>query len=349
VIRKSVVLGILGCAILALGAGNPSVPTLSKRERAERLRLLPDEEKKWLEEIARPIILPDEENLFLLLTEPHEREIFREEFWKRRERDGLLLPLGPGYRWRYLQLLRLADQQYDGRREDAGRMVLAHGEPAEIDPLEGCDRLFRGLEIWTYRLGPGGMSLRRYFFTRIHPTAPRKLWTIADSDAEIFQLGSCRTKMDDLHWDCQWDQKDPCPSANCKGACRAYVAWQEIRLRQNSSFGALAEYGTILAPPPVNVEDLKPLAARFPRIADPKARQIPIAEQVPGGESPTPAPGASLTPEEIRQRILRLAPKYREFLDLAAPMFTGDELSRFLLMSDSSKDAFIREFWRRHK
>lgn len=349
VIKRSLALVLLGCAALAAGAGNTTVPTLSKKERAERLRVLPDEERKWLEETARPIILPDEENLFLLLTEPHEREIFREEFWKRRESAGLLFPLGPGYRLRYAELLRLADETYDGRREDAGRMVLAHGEPAAIDPLDGCDDLFRRLEIWTFRLGPDRSSIRHYLFTRQAPTAPRRLWTLAGSESELFRPGSCRKKLVDLHWDCAWDQSDPCPSSNCAGACRVYLVWQEMLAREGSRIGGQAEYGTVLAPPAVNLEDLKPLAARFPRLADPKARAIAVAPGAPAEGASAPTPAASLTREEIRELILGLAPKYREFLDLAGPMFVGDELTRFLTMSDSSRDTFIRDFWIRHK
>jgi len=118
--------------------------------------------------------------------------------------------------------------------------------------------------------------------------------------------------------------------------------------------GARTESALALAPPTIELEGLETLAARFPSIQDPTGKVIGVqaAKTSSTGSQlieTTPLPGARLTPEEIRERILRLEPKYREFLDLAAPMFTGDELSRFLLMSDSSKDTFIREFWRRHK
>ncbi|HKF45242.1 MAG TPA: GWxTD domain-containing protein [Thermoanaerobaculia bacterium] len=172
---------------------------LSKRDRAERIRLLPGEERSWLEEIARPIILAEEENLFLLLTQAHEREIFKEEFWKRREKVGLLHPLGPGYRTRYLELLRLADTNYDGRREDAGRMVIAHGEPASINELVGCQDMFRDLQIWIYRGTTAGNSAEKpYFFYRRSPGAPRKLWDVTVPDSDVFQPGSCRRRFEEL-------------------------------------------------------------------------------------------------------------------------------------------------------
>ena len=97
------------------------------------LRALPEEDRRWLTELVEPIILPDEKRLFLELTEPYQREQFREEFWQRRELPGLPPPLGPGYRHRYEELRELADREYDGWREDAGRMVLRWGEPAAIE------------------------------------------------------------------------------------------------------------------------------------------------------------------------------------------------------------------------
>jgi len=184
---------------LAASVGSANVPVLSKRDRAERIRLLPGEERSWLEEIARPIILAEEENLFLLLTQAHEREIFKEEFWKRREKVGLLHPLGPGYRTRYLELLRLADTNYDGRREDAGRMVIAHGEPASINELVECQDMFRDLQIWIYRGTTAGNSAEKpYFFYRRSPGAPRKLWDVTVPDSDVFQPGSCRRRFEEL-------------------------------------------------------------------------------------------------------------------------------------------------------
>ena len=69
---------------------------------------------------------------------------------------------------------------------------------------------------------------------------------------------------------------------------------------------------------------------------------------------PTPAPTRvveglrKLSPEEIRERIETLEPEYKDFLDLARPLMTEEELSRFLQISGHDKDAFIREFWKRH-
>ena len=69
---------------------------------------------------------------------------------------------------------------------------------------------------------------------------------------------------------------------------------------------------------------------------------------------PTPAPGRAveglrrLTPEEIKQHLETLEPEYKEFLDLAKPFLTDEDVSRFLQLSGHDKDTFIREFWKRH-
>ena len=340
---------------LAIGAASPAIPKLSPKERAERLRLLPEEDRQWLDELVRPIILPDEKDFFLLLTQPHEREIFKEEFWKRRERVGLVPPLGPGYRRRYEELLRLADEKYDGRREDAGRMVIVHGEPASINELLDCQDMFRDLQIWTYR-GPtaGNSGELQYFFYRRAPLAPRKLWDVTVPAGDVFQPGSCRKNFEQLYVDCtptaRDPRKDPCIlNTNCKAVCGILKTYLDIKTRQGSAMGGREESATVLAAPSIDLEDLETLAARFPSVRNPQARPIGTAAVAgpPGPASSTPSSYTHLSPEEIRERILALPPKYREWLYLAGPLLVGEELSTFLQMADSRKDDFIRGFWKR--
>ena len=353
--RARAVAVLLALAALCAGMAGPATPKLSKKERAERVRPLPEEERQWLEELVRPIILPDEEDFFLQLSQPHEREIFKDEFWKRRERDGLIFPLGPGYRLRYEELLRIADEKYDGRREDAGRMVIVHGEPASIQTLEECQDMFRDLQIWTYR-GPtaGNRGELRYFFYRRAPQAPRKLWDVTVPDSDVIQPGACRKHFADLYYDCTPSARlpwlDPCYYlTNCRPVCWILEVYLEIRAREGSAMGGREESATVLAPPIVELESLETLAGRFPSLRNPQARPIgaAAASGAPASPSLTPSPIVSLSPEVIRERILALPPKYREWLYLAGPLLLEDELIRFLQMSDSGKDKFIREFWRR--
>ncbi|MDQ2978044.1 MAG: hypothetical protein M3R62_02405, partial [Acidobacteriota bacterium] len=71
-----------------------------------------------------------------------------------------------------------------------------------------------------------------------------------------------------------------------------------------------------------------------------------------GASRPPPVPTAEprhpLTAREIIERIVALDRPYREFLDLAAPLLTMEELSTFLQVLPGEKDRFIRRFWKRH-
>ncbi len=118
---------------LGLLAPEPSpAPKPKPASESERVKALPEEERQWLTEFVAPIILEEERKTFLDLQAPYQREVFKREFWERRELPDLPFPLGPGYRFRYEELRRLADEKYDGWRQDAGRMVLRWGEPASI-------------------------------------------------------------------------------------------------------------------------------------------------------------------------------------------------------------------------
>ncbi len=229
-------------------------------------------------------------------------------------------------------------------------MVIAHGEPASIERLEECRDMFRDLEIWTYRTtSAGGSGILRYFCYRRSPGAARKFWTVADADGDVFQPGSCRKHFSELSFDCNPQRKDPC-GLNCPAACRVYQVYAEIQARQGSGLGGSFESATTLAAPTIPLEDLETLASRFPRIRNPQAR--PIAVEGPAtaaDESPGALPAArrGLLFEEARERILHLESRYRQWLDLAAPLLREEELISFLQMTDREKDEFIRAFWRR--
>src|SRR6266542_1727878 len=121
--------------VLSGTAIGQTTPRLTSKQKKERIKALPDEERKWLTEYVEPIILPEEENLFLQLTQPHQWEMFKADFCKRRELSGLPSPYGPGYQLRYEHFRDVAATDYDGLTSDAGRMVVRLGEPAGIENL----------------------------------------------------------------------------------------------------------------------------------------------------------------------------------------------------------------------
>src|SRR5262245_22084702 len=169
------------------------IPELTAKERAARIKALPEEGRRWSEDFVAPIILADERTVFLQLTEQRQRDTFKEEFWKRREQQGLTWPLGPGYRQRYEEYRELAKTTYDGIGSDAGNVVIRRGEPDAVEEFSICNEVFRYIEVWTYgraRGNPTQTSLQLVFY---RPTmgAPRKLWYPALPDREILAPSSC--------------------------------------------------------------------------------------------------------------------------------------------------------------
>ncbi len=335
------------------------VPKPKPPSESERIKALSEEERQWLTEFVAPIILDNEKKAFLELEAPYQREVFRREFWERREQPGLPMPLGLGYRFRYEELRRLADEKYDGWREDAGRMVLRWGEPASIlKPRCSGEDVF-DVEVWTYdNLGRSGRTAARYIFYRPYLKRPRRLWTLNDRDSQVFYPNSCRRTFRDLVRDCPRGVPDLGPCVECDDRCEVYKAYLEISARQGSFVGAAIEQATMFEPPLVSTEGLDGQKNRWATSSNPGAKTIHVegpsslAEGVSPSPIPSPTPTAQprhrLSAEEIRDRILRLEPKYKEWLDIARPLLTEEELSRFLQDSTAEKDRFIREFWKRH-
>jgi GWxTD domain-containing protein len=329
---------------------------------SELIRQLPEEDRKWLAVFVAPIILPKERTAFLELTEARERELFKEEFWKRRERDNLQPPLGRGYRDWYAELRALSETQYDHWPNDAARMVIGHGEPASINRLEMCRRTFRDLEIWTYnsQRSSGGKA-RLYMFYRRSPAEPRRMWTLGTADADVFSPRSCRTSFADLIHECAppkhgQNASDRCGTTGsvCKDVCAVLTVWLEISSRQGTPNGGAQESARLMAAPEISLEGLDTIKLRSASYSDPLAKKIPVEslEVSKADGSPSSPEGAEvkreLTRDEINDRIERLDRKYKDWLDLAGPLLTQHELSDFLQLPSSGKDRFITEFWKRH-
>jgi Ca-activated chloride channel homolog len=341
---------------------------LSKKELAERLKALPPEEKQWLEFVA-PIMLPEEKNLFLQLTEPHQREIFKEDFWKRREQQGLPDPLGPGYRNRYESLRDAAATTYGGLNSDMGKMVVLRGEPLGVQEFLECSNVVRDIQVWTYRRAntPGLSSDMLFLFYRSSPGAGGwHLWLPMMPDSELLNPMACLRSIADA---CRPEGSPAPPAAGttcpnnirpqtCQDACNIVRIVQSIRLEGDGAVAAaLAE------PPKVEVEGLERLAEQFPTVGDPNAK--PLTVQGPSGDAVVPAsPSAKATDQaaaagpapthrklskkEIRQLTDALPLKYKDFLTLVELIITSDEREVFLEINENyQRDKFIDSFWKR--
>ncbi len=353
--RDLVATVLLATALGLLASAPKALPKTKPPSESERIKALTEDERRWLAEFVAPIILDDEKKAFLELDAPYQREVFKREFWERRELPGLLFPLGPGYRERYEELWRLANETYDGWRQDAGRMVLRWGEPASILKPKCTSEDVFDVEVWTYdNLGRSGRSTSRYIFYRRFGGGPRRLWTLNEGSSQVFFPNACRRSFGELAEDCSPFGR----CVPCDGRCQVYRAFLEISARQGSGAGAAMEQATLFQPPSVSTEDLDRQKNRWATSTDPAAKKIHVEGPQSGTEgaaaspipspTPTPEPLHRLSTEEIRERILLLEPKYREWLEMAGPLLTVEELSGFLQSTAPEKDRFIRDFWKRH-
>jgi Ca-activated chloride channel family protein len=351
------------------------IPKLSSKERAIKIAALPDDDRRWLEEYVAPIILEDERNLFLQLTEAHQREIFRQEFWERREQPGLPDPLGPGYRNRYEHFREAAQTEFDGLTSDPGRVVVLHGIPV-IQEFRDCNEVFRSVEVWTYPnqlAGTGTAKELQFLFYRPSFGAPRKLWYPAIPEREILAPSAC---LPDATAACRpanapagrGNTAPGCPDntapRTCDAACAIVASIERIKARGVADI-ALA----MSLPPPVSTEGLDKLADRFATLPDAGAKSLTVQSPgTPAGDAVAPtSPSAKVTSGDVAPASNRPAPskkelskkemkalaealpqKYRDFLQLTELIITDDEKEVFLqIKEDYQRDKFIDNFWKR--
>ncbi len=360
---------VLAAAIFAAcgGADARAIPQLTAKERAAKIQALPADERAWLEDYVAPIILDDEKNLFLQLTEPHQFEIFKQEFWQRREQPGLPDPLGPGYRNRYQGFREAAASEFDGLTSDAGRVVIIHGIP-QIQEFRDCNEVFRSVEVWTFPNQTGGTGLQselQFLFYRPSFGGPRKLWYPAIPDRELLAPASCLSSatLACRRAGTRGGTGSDCPSnavaQTCDAACAIVMTIERIRARGVADI-ALA----MSTPPPVDTEGLDKLAARFATL--PQAGATSLAVEGPSGDATVPtspsakvtsitAPASNPAPtvrklskKEMRSLTEALPQKYQDFVTLTSLIMTDEEKQVFLqIKEDYQRDKFIDNFWKR--
>src|SRR5207249_2123055 len=318
-----------------------TVPGLTKKQKTEKIKAPPDEERKWLTDYVAPIILPDEENLFLQLTTPYQREMFKAEFWKRREQPGQPPPFGPGYHVRYEHFRDVAATEYDGISSDAGRMVVRLGEPAGIEDLASCGG-FRQAEVWSYQSATGSSTLVRHLFYRPNFGGPRRLWL--PGDMGIFETLGGNTSFDLV-----------CAASRNSGSCACALA----RIASEISGRGSAEVMALGAAPKVSTEGLNALWERLASVSDPNAKTITLENTQTPAPPPPLAKEAQAAPVAARKipaaprsdRLKALPDEERKWLtEYIAPIILPEEEVVFLdLSAPYQREEFKKDFWQRRE
>src|SRR5947208_5053164 len=128
------------------------VKKLSRSERKERIKNLSDKYRQFLNEVE-PIMQPDELDTFLQMESDAQRDLYIEDFWKRRAASkGVSVT---EVREQYYDRLQTAKEKYRSAASDRGRIYVIHGEPLEIKTYgDPACRLVQPLEVWTYGFIP---------------------------------------------------------------------------------------------------------------------------------------------------------------------------------------------------
>ncbi len=126
---------------------------LSRSERKQRIKSLPDKFRQFLADVE-PIMQPEELDTFLQLESDAQRDLFIEDFWHRRAvAKGISVA---EVREQYYDRLQTAKEKFHSAASDRGRIYIIHGPPVEVKNyggFTGC-RLLQELEVWTYRFIP---------------------------------------------------------------------------------------------------------------------------------------------------------------------------------------------------
>ncbi len=139
---------------------DPGVRKLSRRERKERIKNLPEKYRQFLEDVE-PIMQPSELDTFLILETDPQRDIYITEFWRRR--DAAQGTTNQTFRNQYYGRLETVKEKFKYVSSDRSRIYLIQGEPAEM--IDSDCRLLQPIQVWKYLYIPGlGHNVRFVFY-----------------------------------------------------------------------------------------------------------------------------------------------------------------------------------------
>ena len=140
---------------------DPGVRKLSRRERKERMKNLPEKYQQFLEDVE-PIIVPTEIDTFLILETDAQRDAWTVDFWRRR--DKAAGTTNGAFRDTYYARIEEARDKFKHLSNDRAHMFLLQGPPNEI-VVPNCGTMLVPIEIWKYFYVPNfGHDVRFIFY-----------------------------------------------------------------------------------------------------------------------------------------------------------------------------------------
>lgn len=162
---------LLTLLLSALAFGAETKP-LSRAERKQRMVTLSDQHREFLAGVE-PIIADAERDAFLRLDTEAQRDVFIEDFWRRR--DLMSGTTNHAARADYMERLEYVKEHFDAIMSDRGRIYLIQGAPAALLDIN-CSRYFVPIQVWYYpRIDVIGSDVTLLFF-RARGERRYRLW-----------------------------------------------------------------------------------------------------------------------------------------------------------------------------
>ncbi|MDE2928838.1 MAG: GWxTD domain-containing protein [Acidobacteriota bacterium] len=221
--------------------------------------------QRWLNQDVTYIISDEEESVFNSLTSPEEKELFIEQFWRRRDPD-LRTAINEFKEEHYRRIAYVNERFYagvPGWKTDRGMIYILHGPPHEIESYVtggnynrsfsegGGSTVVHPLEVWRYRHLEGvGDDIVLEFVDRTY-TGTYKLALFPDEKDALLHFDGYGLTLSE-----QWgiSDKQHRPSL-IGGRSTAY----ETRLHNNNPFQRYEIFSRVMVPKKIKYKDLKEL------------------------------------------------------------------------------------------
>jgi Ca-activated chloride channel family protein len=244
---------ILFALLICIPALAGETKALSRSERKQLTAKLSERYRQFLADVE-PIVSPAERDTFLRLETDPQRDVFIDDFWRRR--DIAAGTTGHAARDDYFERLEYVREKFEQVMSDRGRVYLIHGTPGALIEIN-CPRYFVPTQVWYYPYINGiGQDVRLLFYQR--------------RGERVFRLWNARTDgikelmSDDIESTGQLPQNIymDCKDGEVLAGGISYMTANADRLLMK-----------IWEAPPVNEEDVNRVL-RSSVLADPKAPKL---------------------------------------------------------------------------
>jgi Ca-activated chloride channel family protein len=254
------------------------VKKLSRSERKERIKNLSDKYRQFLTDVE-PIMQPDELDTFLQLESDAQRDIYIDDFWKRRaDAKGVSVT---EVREQHYERLQTAKEKYRSVASDRGRIYVIHGEPLEVKTYGDPEcRLVQPLEVWTYGFIPEiGHNVRLVFYLP-RSGVDYRLWLKRGTQSEdLVELISTEVMVLSQNDEAVAFQKVFGPANTRICYLKSHLECECVKgdeIQQVIFGGQISQssWDKAFSPPPVNPEDVRRILHSIV-LANPSATKLP--------------------------------------------------------------------------